>query len=122
MNRLLKTKKEYKNKKKTTGDAKYICRTKLDKACVQHDMAYRNFKDLVRRAASDKDLRDKAFNIARNPKYDGCQRDLASVVYKCFDQKTPGGAIKSMPNQQLPNELHERIINLKKKKKSIFFI
>ena len=105
-------------KKKTkTGDAKYICRTKLDKACVQHDVAYRNFKDLVRRAASDKGLRDKAFNIAKNPKYDGCQRDLASVVYKCFDQKTPGGATKSMPNQQLPNELMNRLFKFKKKKK-----
>ena len=85
-------------------------------------MAYRNFKDLVRRAASDKDLRDKAFNIAKNPKYDGCQRDLASVVYKYFDQKTPGGATKSMPNQQLPNELMNRLFKFKKKKKSIFFI
>ena len=50
-------------------------------------MAYGNFKDLTRRTASEKILRDKAFNIAENPKYDGYQRGLASRVYKCFDKK-----------------------------------
>ena len=45
-------------------------------------MAYRDFKDLTRRTASDKILRDKAFNIAKNPKYDGYQRGFASIVYK----------------------------------------
>ena len=44
-------------------------------------MAYGDFKDLARRTASDKVLRDKAFNIAKNPKYDGYQRGLASMVY-----------------------------------------
>ena len=44
-------------------------------------MAYRDFKDLTRRTASDKVLQDKAFNIAKNPKYDGYQRGLASMVY-----------------------------------------
>ena len=52
----------------------------LDKACFQHDMAYGNFKDLARRTASDKVLRNKAFNIAKNPKYDRYQRELASMV------------------------------------------
>ena len=47
-------------------------------------MAYEDFKDLLRRTASDKVLRDKAFNIARNPKYDGHQRGLASMVCKFF--------------------------------------
>ena len=47
-------------------------------------MAYGDFKDLKRRTFSDKVLRDKAFNIAKNPKYDGYQRWLASMVYKCF--------------------------------------
>ena len=60
-----------KNKKriqkfKETGDAKYIYRNKLDKACFQHDMAYGDFKDLAGRKASDKVFRDKAFNIAKN--------------------------------------------------------
>ena len=50
-------------------------------------MAYRDFKDLTRRTASDKILRDKAFNIAKNPEYDGHQRGVASMVYKFFDKK-----------------------------------
>ena len=56
---------------KETGDSRYIYQNELDKACVQHDMAYGDFKDLNRRTAADKVLRDKAFNIAKNPKYDG---------------------------------------------------
>ena len=51
-------------------------------------MAYGDFKDLPRRTASDKVLRDKPFNIAKNPKYDGCQRRLASMVYKKSSIKT----------------------------------
>ena len=51
-------------------------------------MAYGNFKDLLRRTASDKVLRDKAFNVAKKPKYDGYQRKLASLVYKCFDKQS----------------------------------
>ena len=50
-------------------------------------MAYGDFKDLARRTASDIALKDKAFNIAKNPKYDGYQRGLASVVYNFFDKK-----------------------------------
>ena len=58
-------------------------------------MAYGDFKDLNRRTTTDKILGDKAFNIAKNPEYDGYQCGLASVVYKCFDEKTSGGAIKN---------------------------
>ena len=47
-------------------------------------MTYGDFKDLARRTASDKVLRDKAFNIAKNPKHDGCQRGISSVVYNFF--------------------------------------
>ena len=86
MDHLLKIKNEFKNKKKT-GDTSYIYKNELDKACFQHDMAYGGFKDLKRRTASDKILRYKAFNIAKNPKYDGYQRGLASVIYKFFDKK-----------------------------------
>ena len=50
-------------------------------------MAYRDFKDLNRRTFADKVLCDKAFNIAKDPKYDGYQRGLASMVYKFFDKK-----------------------------------
>ena len=53
----------------------------MDKARFQHDMAYGDFKDLNRRTAADQVLRDKAFNIAKIPKYDGYQRRLAWVVY-----------------------------------------
>ena len=55
---------------KETGDTGYIYKNELDKACIQHDMAYGDFKDLARRTASDKVLRDKVFNIAKNPRYD----------------------------------------------------
>ena len=51
-------------------------------------MAYGDFKDLARRTASDKVLRDKAFNIGKNSKYDGYQRGLALMVYKFFLIKT----------------------------------
>ena len=57
-------------------------------------MAYGDFKDL-RRAFSDKVLRDKAFNIAKNPKYDGYQRRLASMVYKFFDEKSTGSGVNT---------------------------
>ena len=63
------------------------------KALFQHDMAYWDFKDLARRTASSKVLRDKAFNIAKNPKYDGYQRGIASMVYRFFDKKSAGGSV-----------------------------
>ena len=66
--------KERIQKFKETGDTSYIYKNELDEACFQYDMAYVDFKDIKRRTFSDKDLRDKAFNIARNPKYDGYQR------------------------------------------------
>ena len=59
-------------------------------------MAYGDFKDLERRTFWDKILRDKAFNIAKNPKYDGYQRELASVVYKLFDKKSQGSGRSSL--------------------------
>ena len=72
---------------KETGDTKYIYRNELDKACFQHDMTYRDFKDLAKRTVADKVLRDKAFSIVKDPKYDGYQRGLSSMVYQCFDKK-----------------------------------
>ena len=78
--------KEQIQKFKEKGDTSYIYKNELDKACFQHHMAYGDFKDLKRRTASDKILRDKAFDIAKNPKYDGYQRELASMVYKFFDK------------------------------------
>ena len=104
---------------KETGDSRYIYQNKLDNACFQHDMAYGDFKDLARRAASDKILRDKIFNIANYPKYDGYQRGLASIVYKFFHKKTSGSGIKNenISNKELAEELHKPIIRKFKKRK-----
>ena len=63
-----------------TGTTNFIYKNELDKACFQQDMAYRKSKDLVKRTQSDKVLRDKAFKIASDPKCDGYQRGLASMV------------------------------------------
>ena len=121
VNHLLKTKKE---KFKETGDTSYIYKNELDKACFQHDMAYGDFKDLVRRTASDKFLRDKTFNITKNAKYYGYQRRLNSMVYKCFDKKWRGGGvnIEVEHNEQLAKELHKPIIRNFEKKNSLFRI
>ena len=100
-----------------TGNTDFIYRNELDKACFQHDMAYGKAKDLVRRTQSDKVLRDKAFKIASDPKYDGYQRGLASMVYKFFDKKSSGGSIINEANYQLANELHKPIIRKFKKRK-----
>ena len=104
--------KERIQKFKQTGYSGYIYRNELDKACFQHDMTYGDFKDLAKRTATDKVLRGKAFDIAKDPKYDGYQRELASMVYKFFDQKTKGSAIKNKikQNEQLAEELQKPII------------
>ena len=78
-----------------TGNTYYIYKNELDKACFQHDMAFGKYKDLERRIQSDKVLKDKAFEIANNPKYDGYQRGLASMVYKIFDKKSKGSGVKN---------------------------
>ena len=115
-----------KNKKRIekfmqTGNTDFIYKNKLDKACFQHDMAYGKSKDLVKRTQSDKVLKDKAFKIASNTKYDGYQRGLPSMVYKIFDKKfallnkSSGSSVVNKPNYQLANELHKRIIRKLKK-------
>ena len=99
-----------------TGNTDFIYRNELDKACLQHRMAYGKSKDLAKRTQSDKVLRDKAFKIASDPKYDGYQRGLASMVYNFFDKKSSllnkfsGSGIINEPNYQLANELHKPII------------
>ena len=85
---------------------------KIFKAHFQHDVAFGDFKDLTRRTASGKVLRDKAFNIAKNPKY---QRGLAIIIYKFFDKKTSGSGVKPMSNEQLGEELHKPITRKFKK-------
>ena len=115
----LKKNKERKQKFKETGDSWYIYQNELEKACFQQGIAYGDFKHLTRRTISDKKLCDKAFNIAKNPKYDGYQRGLASMLYKFFDKETSGGAVKNenISNKELAEELHKLIIkNLRKEK------
>ena len=111
--------KERIQKYKETGNTKYIQRNELDKACFQHDIAYKDFKDLARRTASDRILRGKAFNIAKTPKYYGYQRSLASMVYNFFNKKTSGAKMKFMPNQQFANELHKPM-NKKIQKRGVY--
>ena len=103
------------------GDTSYIYKNELNKPCFQHDMAFGDFKDLKKRTFSDKVLRDKAFNIAKNLKYDGYQRGFASMVYKFFDKKSKGSGvnIEVKHNEQLAKELHKPIIG---KFKSLFRI
>ena len=110
---------------KETGDTNYMFKKELDKAYFVHDAAYSDSKDLTNRTIADKNLKNRAFDIAKDPKYDGYQRGLASMVYKFFDSKVSGSGAKLIPeNEQLANELHKLIIRKfeKRKKKSIFNI
>ena len=93
-----------------TGNTNFIYKNELDKACFQYDMAYGKTKDLVKRTQSDKVLNSKAFKIASDPKYDGYQRGLASMVYKFFDKKSSGSGVVNEPNYQLANKLNKPII------------
>ena len=101
--------------------ASYIYNNDLDKACFQHDMAYNKFKDLDKRTQSGIVLKNKTLKIASNPKYNGYERGLASMVYKFFDKKSKRARIKNeiKENQQLANELHKPIIRMFKKEKFI---
>ena len=102
---------------KRTGDTRYIYRNELDKACFQHDSAYADHKDLINRTKADKFLRDKAYNIVSNPKYDGYQRGLASMVYKFFDKKSMGSGTGKPSFSILADELHKPIIRKFNKRK-----
>ena len=104
--------KEKIQKFKETRDSWYIFQNKLDKTSFQDDKPYGYFKDLAGRIASDKILHDKAFNIAKNPKHDGYQRGLASMVYKFFDKKSSGSGMKNenISNKELAEDLHKTII------------
>ena len=102
---------------KQTGD---IYKNELDKACFAHDAVYSDSKDLTKRTTTGKFLRNKAFNIAKDLKYDGYQRVLNSMVYKLFDKKSKGSGVTTLANksaikpvsqnQQLAEELHKSII------------
>ena len=82
-------------------------------------MDYGKSKDLAVRTQSGKVLRDKAFRIAIDPKYDAYRRRLASMVCKFFDKKSSGGGFAKEPNYQLAHELHKPIIR-KFKKRNVY--
>ena len=105
-----------------TGKTNYIYKNDLDKACFQHDMAYGEYHHLTKRTQPDKVLKGKAFEIASNPKYDGYQRGLASMVFKFFDKKSEGNGIKSMPNQQLAKQFMNQLPEKFKKEKFILHL
>ena len=112
--------KERIQKFKEAGDSRYIYQNQLDKAYSQHDMVYGDLKDLISGTTSDKILHD----IIKNTKYDGNQRDHASMVYTFFDVNISGSGIKNenVCNNKIPEELHKRIIRKinKRKVQSLF--
>ena len=99
-----------------TGNTNFIYKNELDRACFQHDMSYGKTKDLVKRTQSDKVLKDKAFKIASDPKYDGYQRGLVSMVYKFFDKKST--SLNKASGSGIANESNYQLLleNLKKEK------
>ena len=107
------------------GNTDFTYKNELDKVCFQDDMAYGRSKDLAKRTQSDKILKNKGFKIGRNPKYDGYEKRLASMVYRVFDKmSSESGVAASLanksatePNYQLPNEPHKQIIRKFKKRK-----
>ena len=95
-----------------TKNTDFIYKNKLDKACFQHGL-WR-----TKRLPLEKVLRDKAFKNSNDPKYDGYQTGLASMVYKFFDEKSNGRGVAAIePNYQLANELHRQIIRKFTKRK-----
>ena len=88
-----------------TGNVDFIYKNDLDKACFQHDMVYGKSNDSAKRTQSDKNLRK--FKIASNAKYDGCQRRLASMVYKFLIKNHINAVL--LPNQII--SLHMNFTN-----------
>ena len=129
---------------KETGDSWYIYWNVLGKSCFQHNMTYADFKDLTRETASDKILLDKAFDIAKNQKYDGYQKGVASFVCRFIDKKTSasrarsetlskqatrnkfagsGVQNKNISNKELAEELHKpNIRKCQKQEVHLYFI
>ena len=99
----------------------HILKNRLDAACFQHDSADAKYKDRANRRQSDIILKNKALKIATDPRVNGYQRGLASMVYKFFNERTKGSGINnegnSFVNSQLAEELHKPIIkNFKRRK------
>ena len=96
---------------KETVDFNYIFKKEMDEACFAHYAAYSDSKDLGKETISDKILKDRAYEIPINSKYNGYQRELTSMGYKIFDKKTGSGAIATSKattslNVELTQELH----------------
>ena len=106
--------KERIQKFKETGDSRYIYQSQLDKACFQLDMNFGDFKNLNRRTASDKIFYNKSLNIAKNLKYNGYQRRLASMIYKFLARTVK---IENISNKELAEKLNKPIIKKLKKRK-----
>ena len=119
-----------------TGDMRLLYRNELDKACFKHDAAYAKYKDVENRLISDQKLRNSVYDIASNPKYDGYQRGLASMVYKFFYSKVapldkkamsgkgnvehtakPSSLERTENNKILAEELHKPVIKKFNKRK-----
>ena len=100
---LLNIPQEFENSRET-GNLQHLYTNDLEKACFAHDAAYSDSEDLAKRTISDKIVKEKASEIARNPKYYGYQTLLTSMVYRCFDKKTGSGV---SVNEQLAEELHK---------------
>ena len=99
------------------GKLSGIYKNDLDKARFQHDMANNKYKDLKERAQSDIVLKNKAYKIALNPKVDGFQRALVSMVWKVFDKRSKKVLGSSIENKILANEFHKPIIRKFKRRK-----
>ena len=97
-----------------TENLKHLYRNESDKACFAHDAPYSDSKDLAKRTISDKILKDRAYEIARNCNYGECQTALASMAYMFFDEKIGSG--KSV-NEQLAEELHKPVMKKFKRRK-----
>ena len=86
----------------------------MDKGCFVHDAAYSDSKDLAKRTISDKVLKERAYEIAKNPKHDGYRRALAMMVNKFFNKKTESGV---SVNEEVDEELHKPVIKKLKKRR-----
>ena len=103
------------------GRLSHILKNRLDAACFQHDSSYAKYKDRANRRQPDIVLKNKALKIATNPRVNGYQRGLASMVYKFFNERAKGSGINNkgnlLVNSQLAEDLHKPIIkNFKRRK------
>ena len=110
---LLNIVKEFKNLEKQLI-SNIFCRNELNEACFAYDAASSYSNDLAKRTISHKIVKDRAYEIARNSKYEGYQRALAVMFYKFFVKQTGSGV---SVNEQLAQELHKPGINKSKRRK-----